>query len=98
MKQLRKLRIDSVLIAYILNVLDLLFTLYAISNGGIELNPFMRCVPVMIIYKLFVVNVLLWWLRNRAEPIANLGIKLILVVYAGLDLYHIIALLYIHCL
>ena len=33
--------------AYLLNLLDLAFTLYALSHGATELNPAMRCVPIL---------------------------------------------------
>jgi hypothetical protein len=42
--------------AYLLNILDLLFTLHALSHGGVELNPLMRSVPIMIVSKIFVVG------------------------------------------
>ena len=35
--------------AYTLNLFDLAFTLHALSNGGVELNPLMACVPVQIV-------------------------------------------------
>ena len=41
----------SFLTPYILNLLDLLLTLYAIQHGGVELNPLMQSVPVMVGWK-----------------------------------------------
>ena len=43
---------------YPLNILDLLFTLYAINHGIPEANPLMRCVPVMVIHKTVIIGVL----------------------------------------
>ena len=75
--------------AYSLNLLDLLFTLHALSHGAAELNPFMQSVPVMVAYKTIVVGTLLYWLRGRSEPIARFGLKAITAVYAALMLWHI---------
>lgn len=36
---------------YILNLTDLLLSLYALHHGGVELNLLMRCVPVMVAWK-----------------------------------------------
>lgn len=74
---------------YTLNLLDLIFTLHALSHGCVELNPLMRYVPVMIAYKLIGVVLLLRWLGGRREPIARLGLRTITAVYAAVDLWHI---------
>lgn len=78
--------------AYLLNLADLAFTLHALSHGAVELNPLMRCVPVQIFYKVFVVGALLWWLSKRKERIAQLGLKTAAVVFAVVDLWHIVNL------
>lgn len=75
---------------YPLNLLDLLFTLYAIHLGIPEANPFMRCVPVMVLYKVVIVGVACWWLSKREEPIARYGLKVCTVLYAVLCFYHAI--------
>ena len=75
--------------AYILNLADLAFTLYALCHGATELNPAMRCVPIMIVYKIFVVGALLWWLGKRNEPIARFGRVFITAVYAAVVMWHI---------
>jgi hypothetical protein len=72
--------------AYILNLLDLTLTLYAISHGAIELNPLMQNIPFQIFYKIFVIGFLLLLLHKLK---ANKGIALCGVVYGGIDLYHI---------
>ena len=83
------------MIAYLLNLIDLACTLYAINIGAVELNPLMRCVPVMVVYKIVVVGALLWWLsRQRGKPV-RVGLNICTVVYATLDLYHLISLIWI---
>ena len=57
--------------AYILNLLDLAFTLHALSHGATECNPLMRCVPIMVAYKVLAVGGLCWWLSHRTEPVAR---------------------------
>ena len=79
--------------AYILNLLDLAFTLYALQHGGVELNPLMQCIPIMVAYKIIVVGALCWWLSERTERIARLGLWVITAVYAGLNIWHIINLI-----
>ena len=51
--------------AYLLNLADLAFTLHALSNGGVELNPLMQCIPFQIFYKIVVVGLLIGWLGRR---------------------------------
>ena len=74
--------------AYLLNLFDLLCTLYALRMGAEELNPLMRCIPIMVAYKVIVVGVLCWWLTKRKEKIALLGLWTCTVVYAALAVYH----------
>lgn len=81
--------------AYLLNLADLAFTLHALSHGATELNPFMRCVPLQIFYKVFVVGALLWWLSKRKERLAKLGLKAAACVFAAVDLWHIVNLIFI---
>ena len=57
--------------AYTLNLLDLAFTLYALAHGGVELNPLMRCVPIMIAYKTVIVGALCIVLHHLAECGSN---------------------------
>ena len=79
--------------AYALNLLDLLFTLNAISHGVWELNPLMEWVPAMIGYKVIVVGLLCRWLGSREEPLARFGLGLCAAVYGAVDLWHIINLI-----
>lgn len=75
---------------YPLNLLDLLFTLHALRHGARELNPLLQSIPIMIIYKVFVVGILCWWLGKREEPIARYGLKLSAVWFGAVDLWHIV--------
>ena len=83
------------MIAYLLNLIDLACTLYAISIGATELNPLMRCVPVLVVYKLVVVGLLTAWLSRRKERMARLGLRLCTAAYTILTCYHVICLLLI---
>nr|DAH42954.1 MAG TPA: hypothetical protein [Caudoviricetes sp.] len=82
------------MIAYILNLIDLFCTLYAISHGAVELNPLMQNPVVMILYKTIVVGFLLYWLGKRTEPMAVLGFKFVVVLYVIIDVYHAAYILY----
>ena len=80
------------LTAYILNLFDLVCTLYVMSIGVGELNPLFRdpqTIPAMIVYKVFVVGGLLWWLSKRTERIAHIGLRVCAVAYAAVTAWHI---------
>lgn len=79
--------------AYVLNLLDLFFTLYALSMGCTELNPLMRSVHLMVAYKVAVVGGLLWWLSTRRERAARIGLMICTAVYAVLAVYHVVGLI-----
>lgn len=74
---------------YPLNLLDLLFTLYALHLGIPEANPFMRCVPFMVVYKVVIVGVAGWWLNHADNKVARVGLNLLTAVYAAVDVYHV---------
>ena len=77
---------------YILNLFDLVCTLLVMSIGVGELNPLFRdprTIPVMIFCKVFVVGVLLWWLSQRTERIAHIGLKVCMVAYVAVTAWHI---------
>lgn len=82
--------------AYILNLFDLACTLYALHLGVKEANPFMRCIPVQIVYKVFVVGGFLWWLSTRPERLAAWGLGLCTLAYAALAVHHCLGLYKIH--
>lgn len=75
--------------AYILNLADLGFTLFAVSLGCQELNPLMRCIPFRAFYKVVAVGLLCRWLSRRQEQIARVGLNLCTAVYAALCVYHL---------
>ena len=84
------------MILYILNLIDLVSTLCALSHGAVELNPLMQCVPIMIIYKVVVVGALVRWMSERSEPIARYGLWVITAVYGAVVLWHIFNLTFIY--
>lgn len=81
--------------AYFLNLLDLVFTLYALSHGARELNPLMQSVPIMIAYKVFVIGAICWVLhRLREYRLARFGLKFATAVYVVVNLWHIFNILW----
>lgn len=81
------------IIAYVLNLIDLSCTLWALHGGAVELNPLMRSVPVMVGYKVVIVWTLLWWLSTRRERAARYALYVAAMVYGAVDVYHIINIL-----
>lgn len=78
---------------YTLNLADLALTLYAISHGAVELNPLMRCIPVMVVYKVIVVGVLCYALhRLRRYKAARYGLRIATVVYGAVVVWHLVNL------
>ena len=76
-------------LAYGLNLLDLLFTLHALDNGAMELNPLMRSVPLMIVYKVVILGALLGWLERRCDRLSRFGLRACAAVYGAVDIWHI---------
>ena len=81
------------MIAYVLNLLDLFCTLWALRHGAVELNPLMRSVTVLVGYKVIIVWVLLWWLSHQRERAARYALCVAAVIYGAVDLYHLINIL-----
>lgn len=81
------------MIAYVLNLIDLSCTLWALRHGAVELNPLMRSVTVMVGYKVIIVGALLWWLSRQRERAARYALYVAAVVYGAVDVYHIINIL-----
>lgn len=81
------------IIAYVLNLIDLFCTLWALHGGAVELNPLMREVTVMVGYKVIIVWALLWWLSTRRERAARYALYVAAVVYGAVDVYHILNIL-----
>lgn len=81
------------IIAYVLNLIDLSCTLWALRRGAVELNPLMREVAVMVGYKVIIVWALLWWLSTRRERAARYALYVATVVYGAVDVYHMINIL-----
>lgn len=80
-------------IAYVLNLIDLSCTLWALRHGAVELNPLMRNVTVMVGYKVIIVWGLLWWLSRQRERAARYALYVAAAVYGAVDVYHIINIL-----
>lgn len=81
------------IIAYVLNLIDLSCTLWALHDGAVELNPLMREVTVMVGYKVVIVWGLLWWLSTRRERAARYALCAAAAIYGAVDVYHIINIL-----
>ena len=81
------------IIAYVLNLIDLSCTLWALHGGAVELNPLMRSVTVMVGYKVVIVGMLLWWLSTRKERAARYALYVAAAVYGAVDVYHMINIL-----
>lgn len=86
-------RAHAAVIAYMLNLLDLFCTLWALHGGAVELNPLMRSVPFMVCYKVVIVGALLWWLSRQRDRAARYALYVAAVVYGAVDVYHIINIL-----
>ena len=86
-------RAHVAVIAYILNLLDLFCTLWALRHGAVELNQLMREVTVMVGYKVIIVGALLWWLSRQRERAARYALYVAAAVYGAVDVYHIINIL-----
>ena len=78
--------------AYLLNLIDLAFTLHALERGAVEANPLMQNVPIMIAYKVIIVGILCWWLNKQNSSIARLGLCVCAAVFAVVNIYHVINL------
>ena len=86
------------MVPYILNLLDIALTLYALSLGCTELNPIMQSVPFMVSYKVICVWVLCVVLHHFAEggnKAARWGLRICAAVYAVLACYHLVFLILI---
>ena len=81
------------MIAYVLNLIDLFCTLWALRHGAVELNPLMQNVTVMVCYKVVIVGALLWWLSRQRERAARYALYVAAAVYGAVDVYHIINIL-----
>lgn len=77
---------------YLLNLFDLICTLWALRHGVIEMNPLMRSVTVMVVYKVIIVGMLLWWLSRQRERLARYALYVATVVYGAVCLWHAVGL------
>lgn len=72
-----------------LNLLDLCFTLHALSLGYSEANPFMQDPTVMVIYKLTIIPILALILQRLN---ARRALAMLALVYGIVNLWHIYGL------
>lgn len=86
-------RAHAAVIAYVLNLIDLFCTLWALHGGAVELNPLMRSVTVMVGYKVVIVGALLWWLSTRRERAARYALYAAAAIYGAVDIYHLVNIL-----
>lgn len=79
------------MIPYILNLIDLCFTLHAISKGATELNPLMRNIPFMVVWKVLGVGFFCWLLEKLAKNfrVAWWGRRICTAAFAVVNLWHI---------
>ena len=77
-------------IVYILNLIDLFFTMIALRIGVEEMNPLMCSLSITIIYKVIIVKVLLQFLSNRKERIVKYALYFSALLYMILDIYHVV--------
>ena len=80
------------IIAYALNLIDLSCTLWALHYGVMEMNPLMQSVTVMVVYKVIIVGVLLWWLSRQRERLARYALYIATMVYGAVCLWHAIGI------
>lgn len=76
------------IIVYILNLLDLIFTLALFQFGAVELNPLLQNSTVMIIVKVIVVGVILYLIAKFPIRIGEIGVKFLLGLYSLVILWH----------
>lgn len=79
--------------AYAMNLIDLACTIHALRHGAAELNPVMRCLPLMILYKVVIIGALCLWLGNRREAIARVGLGICTAAFGAVDLWHMVNLI-----
>lgn len=77
------------MLLFVLNIADLCFTLYALSLGFSEANPFMRDPVIMVIYKLTIIPILISILRHLS---ARWALAMLALVYGIVNLWHIYGL------
>lgn len=83
--------------AYILNLFDLFTTLIVLSLGGVELNPFLQDVEVMVVSKVLIGWVVIRWLVYQVEssPLAKRGLAIGTAWFGTLVVNNILVIAYI---
>lgn len=80
---------------YILNILDLIATLYALHIGVKELNPLMQNITFMVAWKVLGIGFFCWVLEKLAKNfrVARWGLRICTAGYAALAAWHIVGIL-----
>lgn len=76
----------------VLNWLDLICTLWALWHGCTELNPLLRSIITMILYKGAIVPLLALWLNSRGTQEAQRGLRICAGVYGAVCLWHAVGI------
>ena len=81
--------------AYLFNLADLFLTLHALQHGGVEMNPLMRSIPVMVGWKVCGAGVLCLLLSKLATnlKVARYGLQICTAIYILTNLWHIVNLI-----
>ena len=96
--------IEMVLVVIVLAIFDIIFTLWHISNGAVELNPFMEfClaqgeiffVGFKVIFTLGLCGFLMLCCTNDTRfRMVKTGLSIVILTYVTLCLYHLYLFLY----
>ena len=83
--------------AYILNLFDLFTTLIVLRLGGVELNPFLQDVEVMVVSKVLIGWAVIRWLAYQAEssPLAKRGLAIGTAWFGALVVNNLLVIAYI---
>lgn len=90
--------LEKILVVVVLSFFDIIFTVYHIENGLIELNPLMdyliqEGMAIFILFKtMWTLTILIWLLKicttdERIKRV-SLGLNILIVCYVGVCLYH----------
>lgn len=79
------------LIVYLLNLLDLVFTLVAINNGAYELNPLFSSISFMFFYKVIIIGIATMLLKKINNRLCKTLTVTLIGIYSILVVYHLTA-------
>lgn len=76
------------IIVYILNLFDLICTLFLLQFGAIELNPLLQNPIIMVLIKTLLVGGILIFIVKFPTTIGYIGLKFLLVLYSLVIIWH----------